>query len=44
MMFNGDYFEEKQTNFEDNNMSWVKVINTKIVMSIDAIPNIINTE
>lgn len=36
--------KKRQTNFEDNDVSWVKVMVMKIVISIDTIPNIIDTE
>jgi hypothetical protein len=36
--------EEKRTNLEDNDVSWVKVKVVKTNISVDAIPNIIDSE
>jgi hypothetical protein len=47
MMLSGDRLGEKaqkgRQNFEDNNFPWVEVFGMKIVVSIDAVPNIINS-
>jgi len=36
--------EAKQTNLEDNGVSWVKVMAVKIIISVDAVPNIIDSK
>jgi hypothetical protein len=43
-MFSGDLSEGKQRNLEDNNISWVKVIAVKIIISVEAVPNIVDSE
>jgi len=43
-MFSGDLSEEKRTNLEDNDVSWVKVMVVKTNISVDAVPNIIDSE
>ena len=44
MVFSGDLSEAKQTNLEDNDVSWVKVIVVKIIISVEAVPNIVDSE
>jgi hypothetical protein len=36
--------EEKRTNLEDNDVSWVNVKVVKTNINVDAIPNIIDSE
>jgi hypothetical protein len=41
-MLSGDHSEEKgRTNLENNDVSWVVV---NIIISVDAVPNIVDTE
>jgi hypothetical protein len=44
MMFSGDLSEEKWSNLEDNDVSWFKVMVVKIIITVEAIPNIIYSE
>jgi hypothetical protein len=43
-MFSGDRSEEKRRNFEDNDVSWVKVIAINIIISVDPVLNIVDSE